>query len=68
MIVEGTPEDLLEAADRSYTGQYLRHVLGSDRQAPVAAARKGRRGGGRQPASARPAPARRRADSPTADL
>ena len=52
VIVEGTPEDLLEAADRSYTGEYLRHVLGSDRQAPVAAARKGR-GGGRQPSSTR---------------
>jgi excinuclease ABC subunit A len=68
VIVEGTPEDLLEAADRSYTGEYLRHVLGSDRQAPVAAARKGRRGGGRQPSSARPAAARRRADSTTAGL
>jgi excinuclease ABC subunit A len=68
VIVEGTPEDLLEAADRSYTGQYLRHVLGSDRQAPVAAARKGRRGGGRQPSSARPAAARRRTDSTTAGL
>ena len=68
VIVEGTPEDLLEAADRSYTGEYLRHVLGGDRQAPVAAARKGRRGGGRQPSSARPAAARRRADSTTAGL
>jgi excinuclease ABC subunit A len=35
VIAAGTPEDLLEAADRSYTGQFLRRVLGDGRQTSV---------------------------------
>ena len=38
VIACGTPEDLLEAAGHSYTGEYLHRVLGSERQAPVPAA------------------------------
>jgi excinuclease ABC subunit A len=68
VIVAGTPEDLLDAAGRSYTGEYLRRVLGSERQAPVAAAPKGRRGGGRRPSPTRPAATRRRADPKTTGL
>ena len=60
VVATGTPEELLEAADGSYTGEFLRRVLGGDRQAPVAAARKGRRGGGRQPATATTPPRRGR--------
>jgi excinuclease ABC subunit A len=36
VIAAGTPEDLLDAAERSYTGQFLARVLGDDRRAPVA--------------------------------
>ena len=61
MIVAGTPEDLLEAADRSYTGAYLRRVLGEARQAPVGARTNGRRGGGRRSGATRATAARRRA-------
>ena len=35
VIAAGTPEDLLQAADRSYTGQFLRRVLGDGRQTSV---------------------------------
>ena len=65
VIVVGTPEDLLEAADRSYTGEYLRRVLGDERRAPVAGARAttgAAAGSGRarrarsQPAAAPPRP------------
>ncbi|HUK76442.1 MAG TPA: excinuclease ABC subunit UvrA [Thermoleophilia bacterium] len=62
VIVAGTPEDVLQAADRSSTGEYLRRVLGDARQAPVAEARtNGRRGAGRRPRATSPAAARRRA-------
>ncbi len=61
VIVAGTPEDLLQAADRSYTGEFLRRVLGEARQAPVEAGTNGRRGGGRRPGASRAAAARRRA-------
>ncbi len=61
VIASGTPEDLLGAADHSYTGEYLRRVLGGERQAPVAPAeRVHRRGGGRRPAAATAAPRRGR--------
>ncbi len=61
VIVAGTPEDLLQAADRSYTGEFLRRVLGEARQAPLEARANGRRGGGRRPGAKRAAAARRRA-------
>ncbi len=69
VIATGTPEDLLEAADRSYTGQFLRRVLGEGRRDPVAAGAAGGADGGhngagdgdagrrRRPKAARPAPA-----------
>ncbi len=64
VIATGTPEDLLDAAEHSYTGQYLSRVLGERRRAPVAAADDGHdgagRGGGRRPQAARPAAASRR--------
>jgi len=72
VIVAGTPEDLLEADDRSYTGQFLRRVLGDDRRAAVrngadGAAHDGHngdggtgRGGRRRAKAARPAAAPRR--------
>jgi len=64
VVASGTPEDLLEAAGHSYTGEYLHRVLGDERQAPVPAAEPKRaRGGGRRPGAARPAAARRRDDS-----
>ena len=60
VIACGTPEDLLEAAGHSYTGEYLRRVLGGERQAPVAPAEPARRrAGGRRSGAARPAAARR---------
>ena len=46
VIATGTPEDLLQAAERSYTGQFLGKVLGDGRQAPVETPE---RGGGQQP-------------------
>ena len=66
VIASGTPEDLLEAAGHSYTGEYLRRVLGTERQAPVPAiAPKRARGGGRRPDAGHPVAARRRDDSAT---
>ena len=63
VIATGTPEDLLEAAEHSYTGEFLRRVLGD----AASGAGRGRgaprgRGGGRRSA-ARPAAARRRNDA-----
>jgi excinuclease ABC subunit A len=51
VIAAGTPEDLLQAAEHSYTGQYLGRVLGDGRQAPLATASRDRR----RPSASRPA-------------
>jgi excinuclease ABC subunit A len=63
VVACGTPEDLLDAAERSYTGQFLTRVLGDHRRAPMATdgvamggdarGRDGRAGARRRPASAR---------------
>ncbi len=61
VIATGSPEDLLEAGDVSYTGQFLHRVLGERRPDVVALA--GRSGGGRGgagPPSRRAAAARSR--------
>ena len=70
VIVAGTPEDLLEAADRSYTGEYLRRVLG---EAPAGAGRSQGQRPARRRAAARaprarppPAAALRRPEAPPA--
>ena len=44
VVAEGTPEDIVAAAERSYTGHFLKPVLARDAELDAAEAKAGKNG------------------------